>query len=59
MFRYTDKQLVLEQSDVVKRLESLAKILQSEIEILEIEHGIHCLLYTSRRHIFHKNAESL
>lgn len=41
MFRYTDKQLVLEQSDVVKRLESLAKILQSEIEILEIEHGIH------------------
>ncbi len=41
MFRYTDKQLVLEESDVLKRLEILAGILQAEIEVLEIEKDIH------------------
>ena len=39
--RYEDKQAVLEESSVIKRLELIAKLLENENEILSLEQDIH------------------
>ena len=39
--RYEDKQRVLEESTVIRRLETLAKLLENENEVLSLEQDIH------------------